>query len=100
MSSILAFTGGDAARSDQQPSPVSVLDATTFLVDGDSPSSSSGSKQAIDFSRSSVANGPCSRRPAHGPSWRGRRAGPRRPSTSTRGRRPDKVDPEALLCRG
>ncbi|CAL4983791.1 unnamed protein product [Urochloa decumbens] len=51
LSSIQAFTGGDAAGSDQQPSPVSVLDAAAFLADEDSPpSSSSGSKRAIDFS--------------------------------------------------
>ncbi|CAO2142182.1 unnamed protein product [Urochloa humidicola] len=51
LSSIQAFTGGDAAVSDQQPSPVSVLDAAAFLADEDSPpSSSSGSKRAIDFS--------------------------------------------------
>ncbi|KAK3118877.1 hypothetical protein QOZ80_9BG0709880 [Eleusine coracana subsp. coracana] len=51
LSSIHAFTGGDAAAaSDQQPSPVSVLDAAAFLADEDSPSSSSGgSKRAIDF---------------------------------------------------
>ncbi|RLM69910.1 serine/arginine repetitive matrix protein 1 [Panicum miliaceum] len=54
LSSIQAFTGGDAAGSDQQPSPVSVLDAVAFLADEDSPSSSSGSKRAIDFSSSSV----------------------------------------------
>ncbi|CAN6363257.1 unnamed protein product [Urochloa humidicola] len=50
LSSIQAFTGGDAAGPDQQPSPVSVLDAAAFLADEDSPpSSSSGSKRAIDF---------------------------------------------------
>ncbi|KAL6654020.1 hypothetical protein ACP70R_007485 [Stipagrostis hirtigluma subsp. patula] len=49
LSSIQAFTGGDAAAADQQPSPVSVLDAAAFLADEDSPSSS-GSKRAIDFS--------------------------------------------------
>ncbi|KAK8447934.1 hypothetical protein SEVIR_8G178100v4 [Setaria viridis] len=54
LSSIQAFTGGDAAGSDQQPSPVSVLDAAAFLADEESPSSSSGSKRAIDFSSSSV----------------------------------------------
>ncbi|XP_062196935.1 uncharacterized protein LOC133899916 [Phragmites australis] len=53
LSSIQAFTSGDAAAADQQPSPVSVLDAVSFLADVDSPSpsSSSGSKRAIDFSR-------------------------------------------------
>jgi hypothetical protein len=51
LSSIHAFTGGDAAAGcDQQPSPVSVLDAAAFLADEDSPPSSSGSKRAIDFS--------------------------------------------------
>ncbi|CAO2149421.1 unnamed protein product [Urochloa humidicola] len=56
LSSIQAFTGGDVAGSDQQPSPVSVLDAAAFLADEDSPpSSSSGSKRAIDFS--SVVSG-------------------------------------------
>ncbi|XP_062181917.1 uncharacterized protein LOC133886200 isoform X2 [Phragmites australis] len=49
LSSIQAFTSGDAAAADQQPSPVSVLDAASFLADEDSPSSSSGSKRAIDF---------------------------------------------------
>uniref|UniRef100_A0A0E0MGP4 DUF4378 domain-containing protein n=1 Tax=Oryza punctata TaxID=4537 RepID=A0A0E0MGP4_ORYPU len=44
LSSIQAFTAGD----DQQPSPVSVLDAAAFLADEDSPSSS-GSKRAIFF---------------------------------------------------
>ncbi|KAG8090620.1 hypothetical protein GUJ93_ZPchr0011g28847 [Zizania palustris] len=44
LSSIQAFTAGD----DQQPSPVSVLDAAAFLADEDSPSSS-GSKRAIYF---------------------------------------------------
>jgi len=53
LSSIQAFTGGDAAGTDQQPSPVSVLDAAAFLADEDSPSSSSGSKRAIDFRCSS-----------------------------------------------
>ncbi|WVZ50819.1 hypothetical protein U9M48_002041 [Paspalum notatum var. saurae] len=52
LSSIQAFTGGDASGPDQQPSPVSVLDAAAFLADEDSPSSSSGSKRAIDFSSS------------------------------------------------
>ncbi|KAL6841637.1 hypothetical protein ACP4OV_028576 [Aristida adscensionis] len=51
LSSIQAFTGVDAAAVDQQPSPVSVLDAAAFLADEDSPSSS-GSKRAIDFSSS------------------------------------------------
>ncbi|XP_066338300.1 uncharacterized protein [Miscanthus floridulus] len=55
LSSIQAFTGGDAAGTDQQPSPVSVLDAAAFLADEDSPSSSSGSKRAIDFRTSSVS---------------------------------------------
>ncbi|KAJ1276069.1 hypothetical protein BS78_05G185700 [Paspalum vaginatum] len=59
LSSIQAFTGGDASGPDQQPSPVSVLDAAAFLADEDSPSSSSGSKRAIDFSGSiSVAARP------------------------------------------
>jgi len=58
LSSIQAFTGGDAAGSDQQPSPVSVLDAAAFLADGDSPSSSSGSKRAIDFSSVGGGAGP------------------------------------------
>ncbi|TVU25115.1 hypothetical protein EJB05_27596 [Eragrostis curvula] len=49
LSSIQAFTGGDAVGADQQPSPVSVLDAAAFLADEDSPSSSSGSKRVIDF---------------------------------------------------
>jgi hypothetical protein len=50
LSSIHAFTGGDAAAGgDQQPSPVSVLDAAAFLADEDSPPWSSGSKRAIDF---------------------------------------------------
>jgi hypothetical protein len=53
LSSIQAFTGGDAAGADQQPSPVSVLDAAAFLADEDSPSSSSRSKRAIDFRSSS-----------------------------------------------
>ncbi|KAG8090229.1 hypothetical protein GUJ93_ZPchr0011g28784 [Zizania palustris] len=44
LSSIQAFTTGE----DQQPSPVSVLDAAAFLADEDSPSSS-GSKRAIYF---------------------------------------------------
>jgi hypothetical protein len=47
LSSIQAFTGGGDA--DQQPSPVSVLHAASFLADEDSPSSSAGSKRAIDF---------------------------------------------------
>lgn len=47
LSSIQAFTVGDAA-ADQQPSPVSVLDSAAFLADEDS-TSSSGSKRAIDF---------------------------------------------------
>ncbi|XP_025828132.1 serine/arginine repetitive matrix protein 1 isoform X2 [Panicum hallii] len=58
LSSIQAFTGSDAAGSDQQPSPVSVLDAAAFLADEDSPSSSSGSKRAIDFSSSVGRAGP------------------------------------------
>ncbi|KAF8700096.1 hypothetical protein HU200_034459 [Digitaria exilis] len=57
LSSIQAFTGGDVAGTDQQPSPVSVLDAAAFLADEDSPSSS-GSKRAIDFSTSSSIGRP------------------------------------------
>lgn len=52
LTTIHALTGGDPAAlsSDQQPSPVSVLDAAAFLADEDSPSSSSGgSKRVIDF---------------------------------------------------
>ncbi|EEC68481.1 hypothetical protein OsI_36732 [Oryza sativa Indica Group] len=50
LSSIQAFTAGD----DQQPSPVSVLDAAAFLADEDSPSSS-GSKRAIFFGAAAPA---------------------------------------------
>ncbi|VAI79780.1 unnamed protein product [Triticum turgidum subsp. durum] len=46
LSSIEAFTGAGDAAADQQPSPVSVLDAATFLADEDSPSSS-GSKRGM-----------------------------------------------------
>ncbi|KAM3213857.1 hypothetical protein ACQJBY_066346 [Aegilops geniculata] len=46
LSSIEAFTGAGDAAGDQQPSPVSVLDAATFLADEDSPSSS-GSKRGM-----------------------------------------------------
>ncbi|XP_040384815.1 serine/arginine repetitive matrix protein 1 isoform X2 [Oryza brachyantha] len=50
LNSIQAFTAGD----DQQPSPVSVLDAAAFLADEDSPSSSGGgSKRAIYFGAAS-----------------------------------------------
>jgi len=67
LSSIQAFTGGDAAGSDQQPSPVSVLDAAAFLADGDSPSSSSGSKRAIDFSTTTSSVGRAGPKPASDP---------------------------------
>ncbi|KAE8777625.1 hypothetical protein D1007_49598 [Hordeum vulgare] len=46
LSSIEAFTSAGDAAADQQPSPVSVLDAATFLADEDSPSSS-GSKRGM-----------------------------------------------------
>lgn len=48
LSSIQAFTSAGDAAADQQPSPVSVLDAAAFLADEDSPSSS-GSKRGIHF---------------------------------------------------
>ncbi|XP_051181080.1 uncharacterized protein [Lolium perenne] len=48
LSSIHAFTSVGDAAADQQPSPVSVLDAAAFLADEDSPSSS-GSKRGMDF---------------------------------------------------
>lgn len=56
LSSIHAFTRGDASGADQQPSPVSVLDAAAFLADEDSPSALSASKRAIDFRSSSVGH--------------------------------------------
>jgi hypothetical protein len=48
LSSIHAFTSVGDAAADQQPSPVSVLDAAAFLADEDSPSSS-GSKRGTEF---------------------------------------------------
>uniref|UniRef100_A0ACD5WUC5 Uncharacterized protein n=1 Tax=Avena sativa TaxID=4498 RepID=A0ACD5WUC5_AVESA len=48
LSSIHAFTSAGDAAADQQPSPVSVLDAAAFLADEDSPSSS-GSKRGMEF---------------------------------------------------
>lgn len=47
LNSIQAFTSAGDVAADQQPSPVSVLDAATFLADEDSPSSS-GSKRGMD----------------------------------------------------
>ncbi|CAM0873870.1 unnamed protein product [Alopecurus aequalis] len=48
LSSIHAFTSAGDSAADQQPSPVSVLDAAAFLADEDSPSSC-GSKRGMEF---------------------------------------------------
>ena len=44
-----------------------MLDAAAFLADGDSPSSSSGSKRAIDFSTTSSSVGRAGPKPASDP---------------------------------